>query len=286
MKHSKNSFLSLSVFTLSLALSFGASADMYTSNYGVQISTLNTDTTKIVNPKTGEVEYKYTVDDIEITLTKKDYVKAKNWNLEPQDWAKYKYIMEYTPRGLWTPDIDPPIALSVESVNKVDKIKFAKLANEMERDRQLRELDSTIFAIHDVEEKLGGAKLNAERAPKNEIEAKLGLNMQGAVNLFVEPNICKNQPNNSLKQQCDMFMVLAISSTPSSYALTVYHKEGTKEDVLRTLEDSGITDVDIERKKIEIKSSKKMFDKYQTEDLELPFWISQDDKSTKQKSAF
>ncbi|MCY9872972.1 hypothetical protein [Vibrio barjaei] len=82
----------------------------------------------------------FKVDGITIELTREDKVKAKNWNLSRSDWAKYKYIMEYTPRGAWSPDLDPPIALGIEAETRAEQEKYAKLANQLEWERRQKEL--------------------------------------------------------------------------------------------------------------------------------------------------
>lgn len=289
MKPSKSKTAALSKLAFSLLLTtqagFMYSAEARVSNYGVMIAPLETKVTKVIDPSSKSVSYKYTVDEIDIELTKKDLILAKNWNLSPSDWAQYKYIMEYTPRGTWTPNIDPPVALSVLAKSESEKMKYTKIANDLERDRQLRELGSVVMSSQDAEAK-AGFSFTSVGNKKTKIEKQLGSGMVGAVNLFLSPDVCTNQKTESDKNTCNLFIMLSVSSTPSSYALTIYHKDGSSKDILKVLSDSGVTLQDVQRKSIEIKKSPRMFDKYHDENTLLPFWISQTDSKTKTKSAF
>jgi hypothetical protein len=55
----------------------------------IHIAPLQVERTQVVDTQTGNSRVTFAVDGIEIELTEKDKVKARNWNVNHSDWAKY-----------------------------------------------------------------------------------------------------------------------------------------------------------------------------------------------------
>lgn len=75
-----------------------------------------------------------------ITLNKNDLVRATSFDLTPEEYGQYKYLMKFTPRGVWTPDIDPVIALGVSAKTERERMKYAELAFQQRTKREAKEI--------------------------------------------------------------------------------------------------------------------------------------------------
>ncbi|GIC77069.1 hypothetical protein [Moritella sp. F3] len=75
------------------------------------------------------------------TLTALDKIQAKNWGVTESDWVKYKTIMATTPRGNWSPNLDPIVTLGTEAKTEEERTRFAKLLYDTEIERQDKEID-------------------------------------------------------------------------------------------------------------------------------------------------
>jgi len=75
------------------------------------------------------------------TLTALDKIHAKNWGVTESDWVKYKTIMATTPRGNWSPNLDPIVSLGIEAKTEEERTRFAKLFYDTEIERQSKEID-------------------------------------------------------------------------------------------------------------------------------------------------
>lgn len=76
----------------------------------------------------SETEYQWTV---------ADYAKAHG--VTEKDWRKYQSIMR-GPRGRWTPEIDPILALGIHAQSETERRRFAKLYLDQETKRADDEL--------------------------------------------------------------------------------------------------------------------------------------------------
>ncbi|MBD0788156.1 hypothetical protein HUO09_17515 [Vibrio sp. Y2-5] len=189
----------------SLALSivaFGASAGMYKIE----------ETNVVVNPSTGAQTNLYKIDGQSIELTNKEKTLAKNWRLKESDYARYKYIMEYTPRGLWSPDIDPPIALGNAATTKEERLYYAHLMNDIETDRRNREMEFQMAGQEDIDNRLaalGYVKTKDREYPKKgEFSKTLPKGKLVLRSLFVDMNSCDSDC-----QEWVMKQMIQVSST-------------------------------------------------------------------------
>ena len=72
-------------------------------------------------------------------LSPVEIAKASQWMLQPEDWVKYKRIME-GPRGIWSPGLDPITALGVEATNPEERLRMARIWMKIESQRAEKEL--------------------------------------------------------------------------------------------------------------------------------------------------
>ncbi|MDU8358460.1 TIGR03759 family integrating conjugative element protein [Pseudomonas syringae group sp. J309-1] len=68
-----------------------------------------------------------------------DEVLAREWNLTPQDWQRYKTLMQSS-RGVYSPGLDPLTALGIEARSDVERRRFAELQVKAEAQRTAKEL--------------------------------------------------------------------------------------------------------------------------------------------------
>lgn len=99
-----------------------------------QVKTVNSQTT--YSGAVSDIAQNLSINDINIGLTKEDLIKAKNFELSTEEYARFKYIMEYTPRGKWTPNIDPVIALGNSAKTEQERTRYAKLAYKQRTERE------------------------------------------------------------------------------------------------------------------------------------------------------
>jgi integrating conjugative element protein (TIGR03759 family) len=68
-----------------------------------------------------------------------DEVQAREWGLKPQEWARYKQLMQGR-LGVFSPGIDPLTALGIEARSDAERARYAELQVAAERARVEREL--------------------------------------------------------------------------------------------------------------------------------------------------
>jgi integrating conjugative element protein (TIGR03759 family) len=60
-----------------------------------------------------------------------DLALAKEWNLKPDEWARYRHLMR-GPLGTWSPGLDPLTALGIEARSDAERQRYAELQVKME----------------------------------------------------------------------------------------------------------------------------------------------------------
>ena len=65
--------------------------------------------------------------------------QATNWGLTEQEWTRFEQI-QASPRGFWSPNIDPLTALGVEAETDQERQRYAELQVALEAKRAEREL--------------------------------------------------------------------------------------------------------------------------------------------------
>lgn len=83
----------------------------------------------------------------EIVYSKQDKVDrvstlAEMWGLTEADITKYKTIMK-GPRGNFSPDIAPPLALALEESNHAEKTRYLTVYAKLEHDRTRKDLETS-----------------------------------------------------------------------------------------------------------------------------------------------
>jgi len=67
---------------------------------------------------------------------------AEMWGLTETDIHKYNLIMK-GPRGIFSPDIAPPLALALEESNHVEKTRYLTIYAKLEYDRTRKDLETS-----------------------------------------------------------------------------------------------------------------------------------------------
>ncbi|MFC5079586.1 hypothetical protein VTH8203_01348 [Vibrio thalassae] len=203
-------------------------------------------TTQTINAETGNSDQSFTVDGLEITLSEKDKRLAKNWNLSHGDWAKYKYIIEYTPRGTWTPDLDPPIVLGNYATTEEERMHYARKMNEIELARRDRELAFQDAAIRAIYQSVPSVNPNIPK-PKTGIAARLTEGRTTLRSLFIDYKTCDSK--------CKIFSTLAIATSPSDSKLDIHMTNATGPQAEQFLSDIGVTENKKQQKAISVNAS-------------------------------
>ncbi|WP_318521220.1 hypothetical protein [Photobacterium leiognathi] len=200
--------LALTIGTLLATVSFSSMA----------ARTVNVDNSTIASNHTQTVKsYSFENDAVNIDLSKADQVKAKNFGLTNEEYAKYKYLMEYTPRGKWTKDIDPVVALGVSAKTQSERMKYARLMYEQRKARTQNELAFSLAMMkveHNDTPNDPRWKPWAERRdwilkktdPDFEKDKAVSHKSAEYVNVFVDPSMCllegcKNKMRNVVKSK-------------------------------------------------------------------------------------
>lgn len=68
-----------------------------------------------------------------------DQVKGAEWGLKAEEWQRYEELMT-GPRGIYSPGIDPLMALGIEARSEEERRYFAELQVQAEADRVEKEL--------------------------------------------------------------------------------------------------------------------------------------------------
>lgn len=75
-----------------------------------------------------------------MSLSPVDKLNAKSWGLTEKEYGRYKYLLNTTARGVWTPNIDPITLLGVESRSEQERMKYARLFNKIELERNKKDI--------------------------------------------------------------------------------------------------------------------------------------------------
>ncbi|MFL7013627.1 hypothetical protein [Enterovibrio norvegicus] len=201
---------------------------------------------KIIDSELGNSKYQYQINGIEIELTESEKHKAKNWRLTEQDWAKYKYVMEYLPRGLWTPNLDPPIVLGNLAATDEERLRLAKIQNAIEMERMKGEADfaKAVTLLAYMENPSSNPNY---QTPRTGIAAKLPSNKDTLRSIFVDLKTCDSQ--------CKTFITLALASSSSSTKIDLHVTGGNERATLDLLNQIGINENKIRSKSISISAS-------------------------------
>ncbi|EGR4213921.1 hypothetical protein DDN60_15405 [Vibrio cholerae] len=247
--------------------------------YAIYIAPLKVEQTQVLDQSTGNSQYTYKVDGIEIELSEKDKHRAKNWNLTDSDWAKYKYLMEYTPRGLWTPDLDPPLALGNASQTESDREYYIRIQNQIEKQRIAADeaMTSTTNRIEMVGQYSRQQKMSPLRAQLNQSKENQSQPKDTLRSIFVDLKACDSE--------CKTFITLAVASSSSSTQLDMHFTGGDESDSRKFLNQIGINENKMNSKGININAS------YMNESVlkfkgngSLPFYLNKTEEGTTRHS--
>lgn len=221
---------------LALAIIISAGS---TVAFAQNIKKLEVDQTQIVDQESGNSTFKYKVDGIDVELTEKDKRKAQNWNLTNKDWVKYKYVMEFMPRGLWTPDLDPPLVLAYAAENEQERMHYIKVQSQLEQARMKRDA-----LVTSATTRYAAMQNPKTPEPMSAFKSQLSTNKDTLRSVFV--------PLNNCDAECKKFVTLAIASSSSSTQLDMHFDGGGEREAKKWLASIGVDESRISRKQISI----------------------------------
>jgi len=229
----------------------------------------------------NEGETSYTVQDTDIILTKDDKIKARNWRLKESEYAQYLFIIKYTPRGNWTPDIDPPIALGNEATTDEERMRYASLMNQIEWDRRRKEGLFQLAGTKDIDNRMKNAGyVDTDQRPKlqkGEFSATLAPNKLILRTVFVDMEECN--------EECDRWVTMQTMQVGKKTQLDLYiaNSEGIKDTNI--YERFTINPGKVLSGEINISRSSEMVEAY-SNGWKTPFVIRRDDKGTSRNGLY
>lgn len=235
-------------------------------------------TVVIGNDKNGNEQLSYEIDGQNIQLTEKEKVLAKNWRLKEEEYARYKYIMEFTPRGLWSPDIDPPIALGNEAETEQERLHYARIMNDIELDRRDSEMKFQQAGIKDIDERLnaqGYVKLKDREYPKKgEFSKSLPPGKLTLRSLFVDMENCD--------QDCKLWVMKQMLIVSKTVQLDLYIANGSEYSDADLYKELSINPAKVQNGSVNISRDSTTYKTYQ-KGWKTPFLIQRNDKGTTRK---
>lgn len=252
------------LLSLSLFLASGFSVAASSQSTALHVAELKVKTTQVIDAKSGTSHTRYEVDGIDISLTREDEVKAKNWNLTPTDWVKYKYAMEFTPRGTWSPDLDPPIVLGNLAKTEAERVKYGRIMNTLELDRRSREIAFQLSAISALPKE---DKKTTE--PTSALSQALPANKSILKSIFIDTATCDNK--------CNQFVLMEVAGTSNRTKLNIIFttEDQTKQQTI--LNNSGLNADKVKSKDVSITTNQELSTKYKGNNT-YPFLIIQNDE--------
>lgn len=230
----------------------------------IHVAELKVKTTQVIGLDGKSQETKYEVDGIEIELTPSDRAKAKNWNLRNEDWVKYKYAMEYTPRGIWSPDLDPPIVLGNLSKTEAERARYSRVMNALELDRRHREIAFQLTAIYELPTEEAD-----EIKPSTALSRALPPEKTILKSIFIDTATCE--------KECIHFVLLETAGTSTRTKLNIIFTTDDKSKQEKILLGAGITNTKIRDKQITVVTDAETTQQYR-EGFDFPFLIIQNDE--------
>ncbi|MDN2483830.1 hypothetical protein [Vibrio agarivorans] len=253
-----------------LALAFSAGV------FALPTPQLKVETTQIVSNETGETIDAFKVNGLEINMTKRDRVRAGHWGLTESDYAKYLYAMEYMPRGTWTPDLDPPIVLGNLANTHKERLYYARIMNELEQNRRMREAAFQKAGHEHIDEMLakeGYVKLEDRPEPrKGDFSINLPAGKFELRSLFVDLDDCDND--------CKSFVRRHIMMASANVKFDLYVKGATSSDDSSVFRSLGISLDQVSTGDFNLSRDANIF-RTQTRGKNLPFLIQQNDNVTR-----
>lgn len=230
----------------------------------IHVAELKVKTTQLIGLDGKGQETKYEVDGIEIELTPSDKAKAKNWNLRNEDWVKYKYAMKYTPRGIWSPDLDPPIVLGNLSKTEAERARYSRVMNALELDRRHREIAFQLTAIYELPTEEAD-----EIKPSTALSRALPPEKTILKSIFIDTATCE--------KECIHFVLLETAGTSTRTKLNIIFTTDDKSKQEKILLGAGITNTKIRDKQITVVTDAETTQQYR-EGFDFPFLIIQNDE--------
>ncbi len=166
------------------------------------------------------------VEGLDVHLTQAESVMAKSFHLSDDEYARYKYLLENTPRKFWTPNISPVTLLGIEAKTDTERTRYAELAYKLKTEREAKEKAFASIAV-EVEYRLDPKSQN--RTPIT--EQKFGFaeslpdNKTSLTSVFINANACM------ASAECQQVIGDLVKSNSSTNLLNIYFVQSTKAQI-------------------------------------------------------
>lgn len=132
-----------------------------------EINSNNTSTKMVASAKDAITDKQ--LDSYFSQMSPLDKAKASSWGLSDKEWARYKKLKETSFRGVLTPDIDPITLLGVESKTDSERIRYAKMFNDLEIKRSIADIAFAHAQNKDIERRIPNSNAFKSSAEKKAI---------------------------------------------------------------------------------------------------------------------
>ncbi|WP_105903537.1 hypothetical protein [Vibrio gangliei] len=170
-----------------------------------------------------------------IELSEKDKAIAESFLLTNEEMAKFKYIMEYTPRKYWTPNISPIVALGAEAKSDEERRHYAELAYKLKEEREKKELQ---FARIGVQVEMEHNEVM--RSWKSKTTSKFGFAEQLPENKTSLTSLFINAANCDASKKCKEFVSDLVLSNSTNNKLDIYFKDSSNKQITDFAYNNGI----------------------------------------------
>lgn len=266
---------SRSALAIIIMTSINVNAELY------KVEKTKVDNINVNNTQLNENEVSYTIQGLNVVLTQEDRIKAKGWKLNEEEYAQYLFIMKYTPRGLWSPEIDPPIALGNEATTDKERMYYAEKMNGIEWDRRQKEAAFQKAGIKDIDSRLmqQGYVKTKDRPPvtKGQFSKTLPDKKMELRSVFVDMSDCE--------QDCKLWVTkqIMLTGTKTQLDLFVANGQDLKNSDLYKL--FAIPPSKVTGGEINISRSTDMVEAYK-KGWRTPFVIRRSDEQTTRKGLY
>lgn len=227
------------------------------------------------NASTSNDTEKVKINGFDINLSKKDKVLAKAFMLTNKEYAQYKYIMKYTPRGVWTPKIDPVTALGNEATTEQERTHYATLLFKIKKQRETKELAFAREAMT-VERELEPSTKNWSTRTKSKFGFAKSLpgDKNSLTSLFVNAHECERS------KLCSKAVSDLVKSNSKYNKLDIYFVDSSNSDISEFSYKDGIKSDKVASGSITLNHESGEIDKNGLTKYKVPFWVNQNNTGT------
>ena len=232
-------------------------------------------TTQQTSTSSNTQEESIDVNGFGIVINDKDKAIAESFKLTTNEMAKFKYIMEYTPRKYWTPDISPITALGAEAETEEERRHFAELGYQLKTEREKKELAFARMAV----------KVEMENDPvmrnwKNKGDTKFGFSEQLPDNKTSLTSLFINAIDCEASKECKEFVSDLVLSNSTNNKLDIYFKGSNNKQITDFAFNNGIKAATVSSGSVTLNIESGEIAKNKLNKYKIPFAITQSNQGT------